>query len=414
MKKTWSFIFAAGFSALAANAQDAAGKVNLLLFQNKIDEAKTEVDALLADPKANKKPSTYYLKGLVYSRAELVAKCATCRVEGFEAFKKYQEMDPKNTEMVGDNNRALWALYNDFFQEGLAGYNEKDNVKAHTGFKNALAVSNYLAAKKFEYDGQKRPLFDTALVGYVGGFAEQANLVMPAIEAYEQFAKNNVAREEDVNKYIYVFENYKKLGKTAEADAAFAKYRAAYPKDFTVLANELDALKGNDYQGRYKKAQEILAIVPDNYEVNYAYVANLFNYMYNGDTKPSDFAALVQPLQTAIDNTIKVKNTPQINFISARLKYNQLLNLQDEVATLTKSKLPADVKKVPAKKAELNKIADECIAVTETAVTVYTSAGDLKASEKNNLSSLYSNLESLYKFKGNAAKAAEAKAKAKL
>src|SRR5215212_9182598 len=81
----------------ALKAQDYK-KVREALGQSKLEDAKAQLDKVLADPKAEGKAETYLLKtevlGSIAANEALKAKYPTADAEALTALKKYLELEP--------------------------------------------------------------------------------------------------------------------------------------------------------------------------------------------------------------------------------------------------------------------------------------------------------------------------------
>lgn len=134
------------------------------------EQAKQKLDAHLADPKNAAKPEGWYYKGVIYNELAKDAKYATIlgttdgRMEAFESFKKYIELDPKTILMTLEQNVRLFDLYNGYFDLGAKAFNSKNYEEAFKNFKNASIVEDFVASKNYEYNGFKFPKMDTSLI----------------------------------------------------------------------------------------------------------------------------------------------------------------------------------------------------------------------------------------------------------
>ncbi|WP_457836221.1 hypothetical protein, partial [Staphylococcus aureus] len=79
-----------------ATAQDVK-KVQTMFLLGKIEDAKTEIDKVVADPKSVGKPETWYWKSRIYANLYATeatkAKYPNAKSEADEAFKKYVQLD---------------------------------------------------------------------------------------------------------------------------------------------------------------------------------------------------------------------------------------------------------------------------------------------------------------------------------
>src|SRR5215510_7786964 len=94
--------------AIAAFFVNAQNYNNVMLFYTtqKFEDAKKEVDKLMADPKAADKDETFLWKFKVYSElfadSTLKSKYPDASKEAFDALKKYSEKEPALTKLKED------------------------------------------------------------------------------------------------------------------------------------------------------------------------------------------------------------------------------------------------------------------------------------------------------------------------
>src|SRR5207302_5122858 len=134
-----SVVLAASFTGVFAQKLD---DVQEKMSKGKYNDAKAAIDKILSDPKNQSNANAWYYKGKIY--AELAREDSTETLtydasrEAFEAFKKYQELDPKNTLMTIDQNVGLFQVYDQYYNKGIKSYNQKDYPKAYENLKNAM------------------------------------------------------------------------------------------------------------------------------------------------------------------------------------------------------------------------------------------------------------------------------------
>src|SRR5437764_2445885 len=110
MRKLLLFVVLATFapSIFAQKLDD----VQNMMSKGKYTDAKAAIDKLLSDPKNQNDPKAWYYKGKIY--AELARQDSIGVLtydpsrEAFEAFKKYQQLDPKNTLKHLEQNVGLF------------------------------------------------------------------------------------------------------------------------------------------------------------------------------------------------------------------------------------------------------------------------------------------------------------------
>jgi hypothetical protein len=377
--------------------------------------AKKAIDGHLSDAKNAAKSEGWYYKGVIYNecskKEETKGMCTDCKADAFEAFKKYQLMDPKNVYMTLEQNVRLFDLYNGYFDLASKSYSEKKYEEAYNYFKGAYAVEDYIRSKNFEYNGFKFGAVDTSLTLNMALSARLANKHSDAIVQYQKLADLNLNGDDHLEMYQYLAEQYGKMGNTKAFEAALAQGKRLYPDNEYWLEAELDLIDKKDKNALLAKYDELVNKNPNNYALSYNYAVELFNHIYIGETKPANASALQEKLQTVIAKAIAIKNTADANMLMARHLYNTTYDKNDEMKGIKGTK-PEDLKK----KAELRKLAmkmaDECIMHANTTTKIYAAMEKLKPVDKANYKNAMNILESMYAYKGDAAKAAAIKKQA--
>ena len=267
MKKNLCFIVVAFLSNIVIG--QTLDDLRKLVILGKNADAKKAIDVLLADPKNATKADVWYYKGVIYNE---VAKsdataglCSNCRLEAFEAFKKYQVLDVKNTLMNEEQNVRLFDIYNGFFDNGAKKYNAKDYEGAFEYFKNTALVSDYITSKGFSYNGFKFPALDTSLTQNTALAARLANKDDLAAVYYEKLVAINMQGENDLEMYQFLIEHYIKTKNKPAFDAVIAKAKNFYPKNEYWTEVELEQVDKKDKIALFAKYEEILAVNKSNY-----------------------------------------------------------------------------------------------------------------------------------------------------
>jgi len=86
------------------------------------------------------------------------------KAEAFAAFQKYQELDPRQIHLVLDSYAIFFDLYNGYFDIGAKEFSKKHFTASYNGFKNALAIEEFVKNKGYSYKGFQFPDLDTSLV----------------------------------------------------------------------------------------------------------------------------------------------------------------------------------------------------------------------------------------------------------
>ena len=115
-------------------------KIKESITANKFSEAKTAIETFLNNPKYQKNPELYYLKGKVLSAISMNATeraaMPEARMLALDAFKKALEIDKNQSTLylTVDNYKPVFDLYSSGFEEGAAFYNASK-------FEEALGTS---------------------------------------------------------------------------------------------------------------------------------------------------------------------------------------------------------------------------------------------------------------------------------
>src|SRR5689334_18710970 len=236
--------------------------------KGKYDEAKEKIDKFLADPKNQGNANAYYYKGKIY--AELARQDSTGTLtydaakEAFDAFKKYQEIDPKNIMMTLDQNVGLFQLYDINYNRGIKSYNQKDYATAYAKMKNAMELEEYISKKGYSYNNFSFPALDTQLVNLTASSAYLAKKEDEAIPYFERIADAKVKEKEYREIYALLAQYYLAKNNQAKADKYIALGSQLYPDpDYWVSLEFGDP--GKDTAKRLARYEQMLQKYPDNY-----------------------------------------------------------------------------------------------------------------------------------------------------
>jgi hypothetical protein len=218
--------------ALGTNAQDFK-KVQTAMLLNKLEDAKTEIDKLSADPKAQTKAETYYYKSRVYAALikDPVAskKYPTLVADADAAVQKLLVLDPGFVQIKEKGPDAIFDLYSYGFNNGIHSFNTKNWDSACVYFGIAVTYSDILFKNKLTKD--QTMTFDTTSILYAGYSGQNASKPEFAVKYYTRLADAKVATEGYLDVYKFLVITY--MNEKNEAD--FRKYlavaRNVYPKE---------------------------------------------------------------------------------------------------------------------------------------------------------------------------------------
>ncbi|HEX6849108.1 MAG TPA: hypothetical protein VF144_19120 [Chitinophagaceae bacterium] len=414
-------IILGGSSMFAQSIEDIEGQ----LAKGDLEKAKASVDGFLAKEKNAAKSDGWWYKGVIYNEMAKSDKYKSLvpegRMEAFNAFKKYYEMDPKAVRATLEQHVRLFDIYNGYFDLGVSSFGQADELakqkkeaesyakfgEAFTNFKNALTVEEYIGSKGLEYNGFKFPAFDTTLIQNIALSAYRAKKDDDAVVYYKKIADQKIAGKDNIDIYQLLVEYYQKKGDNANKEKYLALGRELFPTDDRWYQIELEEVDAKDKKALFAKYAELMPKYPDKYLMSYNYGVELFNYTYAGDTKPADYRETQGKIETVLKQTMAAnKNYPEAYVLMSRHFYNVLYDYQDEMQAV-KGTTAADQKKKADLKAKMNEAADQLISYSQTAYDLYASKETLKASEKGNYKVVSGYLSTAYDVKGDKAKAEE-------
>ena len=383
---------------------------------NKADYAvaKKTIDSYLSDNKNAAKPDGWYYKGFIYNECakkdDLATLCSNCRLEAFDAFKKYQEKDPKNMYMILEQNVRLFDIYNGFFDQASKMYAAKNFTVAYENFNHALLVENYIYKKGFEYNGFKFSNLDTALILNMALSARLAKDDDNAVKNYLRLAEINLDGPAYKEMYQYLAWYYLDTRNTMAFNGILNKAKKLYPTDDYWTEIEIEQVDRSDKPVLFAKYEELTGKNPGNYTLAYNYCVELFNYIYVGENIPADAPEKASTLETVLKKVLILKNSADVNVLMARHLYNKVYDLQQSQKNIKGTK-PEDEKQKASIKTEALRNAGECILYATGAEKIYSAATSLKPIEKANLKNILAILESMYTYKGDKAMAEQYKKK---
>ncbi len=211
-------------------AQDLK-KVQTMVLLKKWEDAKTEVDKALADPKGQTKEG-YYWKARVYAALYadpvLSAKYTNASKDANAAFKKYQELDPKLTVAVANGPDGYFDMYKTSFAEAIKVFNAKKWEEAAADFLVAVEYSDVIFTNKWTSGTYA---FDTTSLLYLGYAYQNGQKMDEAAKAYSRLADNKVAGETYADIYKFLASHYTAAKNQEQFNKYLALGRELYPKE---------------------------------------------------------------------------------------------------------------------------------------------------------------------------------------
>jgi hypothetical protein len=403
-KKVLSAFLAVTTTATALFAQDF-NDVKKTLDNRKYGEAREKIDKILADPKNQKAANAWYYKGVVY---EELAKDSTrtdldYRLEAFNAFKKYQELDPKNIMLLLEQNAPFFRLYESYYNQGVKDFNAKAYDKAFQKFTNGLKVKEYAHAKGYEMNGFKFAALDTQLVNLAGSAGMLAKQEDAAIPYFQQIADAKLKGADFKDVYPILVDYYGKKGDSVNKAKYLAIGSQLYPENpYWNQSKMADA--GTDKSKRLAQFQELIKADPKNSDLLMDYAIELFNLTYGKD-KPADYAKYQNDLTVALQSAVAADpSSTYANFVMTQHLSNQMYDLQQDYNAIKGTK-PEDIKKKQAMNNAIEKKAEEMFVYSQAAYNLYDKMADMKSSDKANFKNVTNQLIDYYTMKKQPAKA---------
>lgn len=223
-------------SATAVKAQDYKKVREALVLaqvpgsggQGKLEEAKAQLDKVLADPNASGKAETYLLQtevlGTIAGNEALKAKYPTADMEALQALKKYLALDPTEAKIKEDRYAGVNSAYGSLFSSGVKYYNQKSWDSAFAKFKDVVELGDILTARKWTTS-----TFDTTSYLYAGVTAQNAKKSEDAAKYYGKIADLKIKGKDYEGIYDYLTKYYLNNNNQAQFKKYLALAKEAYP-----------------------------------------------------------------------------------------------------------------------------------------------------------------------------------------
>ena len=425
---TLVFLFITG-GLFAQNVDD----IKDYIAKQQWDKAKSAVDGYLSKEKNAAKWEGWWYKGVIYNELAKSEQFKNLspdgRMEAFNAFKKYYEIDTKAIQGTLEQHVRLFDIYSGYFDLAVNNFNDANELskqkkddeaaamfsKAYTNFKNALTVEEYISGKGYEYSAGgttfKFPEFDTTLIKNIALSAYRANKQEDAIQYYQKIADKKITGPDNLDVYQLLVEHYNKKNDMANREKYLQLGRELYPNDDFWYQIELEDVDEKDTKALFAKYDELIVKYPDKFVLAYNYSVLRFNYTYTSDKKPADYKESQAMLESSLKKALALnKQSAEANVLLSRHYYNVIYDVQDEI-TAIKTNTPADQKKKADLKAQMIAKADELIPYAQDAFNIYNAKASLRPVEKGNFKMVTDIMASAYELKGDKAKSEELRKK---
>ena len=359
MKQFLLFAILAGAMQLVS-AQDLK-KVQTNFLLKKMEDAKVEVDKVIADPKQNTKPEAIYWKARVYAGicadAQLRTKYPNAMKDADEAIQKYIAADPAFAQVKDKGADPFFDIYSTSYATGVKLFNDKKWDEAATSFNIAVTYSDLIFQNK--WTNTSIP-FDTTSILYLAYSYQNGSKLNEAAKYYGRLADSKVAGELYIDIYKFLAAHYT----STKNEAMFQKYVALgkelYPK-YAWDEFEIDYMDQNMTLAEKTALYEKESAAGTLSEMKYLQFGDIFVGAKNKD-KNLDSAKLAQYALKAADaykkafaknpqNAIAAYNTGVIYYniygeyddtYAANIRAMQGLNADRPVEKDPKKKAAAD------------------------------------------------------------------------
>lgn len=264
-----------------ATAQDFK-KVETAVYLKKFEDAKTEIDKAMADPKNQTKPDGYYWKSRIYAalfqNATTRAKYPNAVEDAHAAFIKYAELEPSLAKVKEKGADGYFDMYATSFGEGINSFKDKKYENASKEFEKAVIYSDYIFKNKWASSQQP---FDTTSILYCAYSFQNAQKPAEAVKYYTRLAESKVKGEgfADIYKYLIDyntkqknkegFEKYLAIGREVYPEENWEDFEIEYiDQNYdlagkTALYDELDAA-GKLSENKYLQFGDVFVSVRNN------------------------------------------------------------------------------------------------------------------------------------------------------
>jgi hypothetical protein len=310
-------------------------KVNNNFLLNRIEDAKTEIDKLMADPKAQGKAETFLWKGKIYAALykdkATRAKYPESGKDADEALKKYAELDPTfkiANEKEGAN--AYFDMYKSYIESAIAIFNEKKWIDAGNEFQKALNYIDVIIDKKWAQAGLG---MDTTSVLYAAICFQNGKDLETASTYYKKLADTKIADTNYVDVYRFLADYYSRVKKD---EAQMTKYinlgREIFPTKDDWEQYEFEFMEGMTLPEKLKKydADHAAGTLTEG---KYLFYGEAFaNARFKEELDSTKEAMYNAKAEEAFDKAYQKNNkNPFAAFNIGVINYNAFVDLDDKI-----------------------------------------------------------------------------------
>ena len=403
-------------SSVAVQSQDFKKVRSTLLIaqipkagDEKLENAKAELDKVLADPKASEKTEGQLLKaeiyGLIAGNDNLTKKYPEAANTALVALKKYLEMDPTENQLKEDGYTGVNGIYTAFFNEGVVNYQQKNWEVSFAKFKLAAEMGDLFVVRKWS-----KSTFDTVSYLYAGASAQNAQKGEDAIKYYSKIAENKVVGPDYESLYDYLAKYFYNNKNQEEFKKYLALAKAAYPNNPTwadlEFANMTETVTPEEMLKNFNAADAAKTATATNY---FDFGDFFINNKKIKEMEANQRASYTNAAALAFSKSFELDTT---NAVAAYNSGVSLYNLFQDAFDAAQ-KIKGITPEIKSKREQANKVTDaqtdKTIAMLEKAFGSLAAKEKRSGPEKNVLGKSIDILFNLYDYKKDRSRGANMK-----
>lgn len=206
-------------------------KVQTNYLLTKYEDAKAEIDKVMADPKQQSKTEAIYWKakvyGALYKNAAYRGKTPSALKDATDALQAYIAADPQFAMAKEKGVEPFFDVYGTSFADGVKAFNEKKWDEAADDLKTAVEYSDMIFKNKWT---SATSAFDTTSILYTAYAYQNGKKFAEAAKYYDRLADNKVGGDSYIDIYKFLLSHYTETKDRANFDKYAAIAKELYPK----------------------------------------------------------------------------------------------------------------------------------------------------------------------------------------
>ncbi|MGI8951742.1 MAG: hypothetical protein ACR2FN_09190 [Chitinophagaceae bacterium] len=367
------------------------------------EAAKTALDKVMTNPKAEQKPEAWYYKAWVYSSfykdPALRAKYPNSETTADEAIKKYMQMDTSYALIKQYGADPLFNIYATSFNDGIRTFNTKNWDSASYYFGLAADYSDIIFKNKWSASSAT---IDTTSVQYAGYAFQNANKPDLAIKYYTKLADNKIGGKDFVDIYKFILDYYSKNKDQNNFQKYLAEAKQLYPDQSAVwnqfeMQNMTQNANLEDILAKYKQNDAGGKLTEDQY-IGYAETFAGINKTQQSQLDSAKQVEIKFAAADAYKKAFALKNNGIYAYNAGVMYYSVYSSLDDRFYALKGTSADLKAQRAVVEKQEYE-MADSALKWLETAYTILKAKTNRDKSESNSLNKDVDFLANIYLWK---------------